>query len=470
MSKMPPVRPLPDVSMNPTTPTTPQAAFAPAAQQAQAPARGRFITFEGIDGAGKSSQIAAVVALLQASGVDVDQTREPGGTALGERLRELLLHEPMHLETEAMLIFAARREHLAARIEPALAAGRWVVCDRFSDATFAYAADYLKYVAIGSPFIVSSVMLGNLVRGEGAARVSMIGSIIGQVVNIVLDPIFILNKGDKLFGLAMPFGTGQGVAGAAIATVIGNVVSVVFFLIYFLRGKSILSISPGRYRVRGGIARGVITVGLPAAINSLLMSISNMLINVFLQAYGDNAVAAMGITMKANMLVVMLQLGLAQGVQPLVGYCYGANKLDRMRHSIRFSCVCNIVLGTVITVIYFIFTRQVVSVFNDDPAVIDYGVKMLRALMISGPVIGCMFVLNFSFQGMGKGAQSMILSLSRQGLIYFPLLIIMNKTVGLDGIIWSQAVADLVCTVMSVVMFLLVVRKLRRQHSQKTKA
>ena len=137
MSKMPPVRPLPDVSMSPTTPTT-LVASAPAAQQAQSPVRGRFITFEGIDGAGKSSQIAAVVALLQAAGVDVDQTREPGGTALGERLRELLLHEPMHLETEAMLMFAARREHLAARIEPALAAGRWVVCDRFSDATFAY--------------------------------------------------------------------------------------------------------------------------------------------------------------------------------------------------------------------------------------------------------------------------------------------------------------------------------------------
>ncbi|OYD54724.1 dTMP kinase [Thauera propionica] len=100
--------------------------------------RGRFITFEGIDGAGKSSQIAAVVALLRVRGIDVEQSREPGGTPLGERLRELLLHEPMHLETEAMLMFAARREHLAARIEPALAEGRWVVCDRFSDATFAY--------------------------------------------------------------------------------------------------------------------------------------------------------------------------------------------------------------------------------------------------------------------------------------------------------------------------------------------
>lgn len=104
----------------------------------QVSARGRFITFEGIDGAGKSSQIAAAVALLQARGVDVDQSREPGGTPLGERLRELLLHEPMHLETEAMLMFAARREHLAARILPALESGRWVVCDRFSDATYAY--------------------------------------------------------------------------------------------------------------------------------------------------------------------------------------------------------------------------------------------------------------------------------------------------------------------------------------------
>lgn len=102
------------------------------------PARGRFITFEGIDGAGKSSQIAFVTGLLRARGLKVVATREPGGTPLGEKLRELLLHEPMHLETEALLMFAARREHLAALIEPALARGEWVVCDRFSDATWAY--------------------------------------------------------------------------------------------------------------------------------------------------------------------------------------------------------------------------------------------------------------------------------------------------------------------------------------------
>lgn len=333
-----------------------------------------------------------------------------------------------------------------------------------SDITVGYASDYLKYVAIGSPFIVTAVMVGNLVRGEGAAKESMFGSVIGQVVNIVLDPIFILNAGDNLFGFKMPFGLGQGVAGAAIATVIGNVVTVVYFLIYFLRGKSILSITPKRYSAKNGIAKGVITVGMPATINNLLMSFSNILINVFLQAYGDDAVAAMGVAMKANMLVTMLQLGLAQGIQPLIGYCYGAGNYKRMKKSMGFSCVCNVILGTVVTIIYFIFTRQVVELFIDNENVVHYGVLMLRALMASGPVIGCMFVLNFSFQGMGKGVQSMILSLGRQGVIYFPLLIIMNKFVGLEGIIWAQAAADFACVIMSVIMFIFVMKGLNEKE------
>lgn len=333
-----------------------------------------------------------------------------------------------------------------------------------SDITVGYASDYLKYVAIGSPFIVTAVMVGNLVRGEGAAKESMFGSVIGQLVNIVLDPIFILNAGDNLFGFKMPFGLGQGVAGAAIATVIGNVVTVVYFLIYFLRGKSILSITPKRYSAKNGIAKGVITVGMPATINNLLMSFSNILINVFLQAYGDDAVAAMGVAMKANMLVTMLQLGLAQGIQPLIGYCYGAGNFKRMKKSMGFSCVCNVILGTVVTIIYFIFTRQVVELFIDNENVVHYGVLMLRALMASGPVIGCMFVLNFSFQGMGKGVQSMILSLGRQGVIYFPLLIIMNKFVGLEGIIWAQAAADFACVIMSVIMFIFVMKGLNEKE------
>lgn len=148
-------------------------------------ARGRFITFEGIDGAGKSSQIAGLVALLAARGIDVDQTREPGGTALGERLRELLLHEPMHLETEAMLMFASRREHLAARILPALAAGRWVVSDRFTDATYAYQVggrglDPAKFAALEAwvhpGFQPDLTLVFDLPPAVAAARVAATGA------------------------------------------------------------------------------------------------------------------------------------------------------------------------------------------------------------------------------------------------------------------------------------------------------
>ncbi len=147
-------------------------------------ATGRFITFEGIDGAGKSSQIQALVRLLEARGIGVEQTREPGGTELGEQLRNLLLHHGMHLETEAMLMFAARREHLAARIMPALHAGRWVVSDRFSDATYAYQVggrglDPLKFAALEAwvhpDFQPDLTLIFDLAPAQAAVRLAGTG-------------------------------------------------------------------------------------------------------------------------------------------------------------------------------------------------------------------------------------------------------------------------------------------------------
>ena len=336
-----------------------------------------------------------------------------------------------------------------------------------SNETIDFAIDYLKWISYGSPFIVAAMTFGNLVRGEGAAKTSMIGMVLGQIVNIVLDPIFILKSGDKLFGITLPFGFNMGVAGAAIATVLGNVVSVLFFLIYFLRGKSILSITPGRYRMKQGIARGVVTVGMPASVNSLLMSFSNIIVNIVLAGYGDDAIAGMGVAMKANMLVVMLQLGLSQGVQPLIAYCYGAKNYKRMKSCLRFSIACNVVIGSVMTLFYIIFKQNVISMFIDNAQVVELGVKMLIAFMTPGPVIGIMFVLNFSFQGMGKGKQSMLLSLGRQGLVYIPLLFIMNKFIGLNGVIWCQATADYVCVVMSIVMWLFLNRSLKNEKKSK---
>lgn len=332
-----------------------------------------------------------------------------------------------------------------------------------SDNTIDYAIDYLKWVILGSPFVVTGITVGNLIRGEGAAKISMFGTVLGQIINIILDPIFILKKGDVLFNvITLPFGLNMGVAGAAIATVIGNICTVAFFLIYFLRGKSILSITPARYTVKEGIAKGVIGVGVPASLNNLIMSLSNIIVNTVLVTYGDNAVAAMGVAMKANMLVVMLQIGLGIGVQPLIGYCYGAKNYKRMKKVMLFSMGCNVILGTVMTAFYLVFRHNVISMFIDNAEVVDLGVKMLTALMSPGPIIGIMFIFNFAFQGMGKGFQSLILSVGRQGLIYVPMLFILNKFAQLDGVIWAQAIADACCIVMATVMWLIVKKNIKK--------
>lgn len=332
-----------------------------------------------------------------------------------------------------------------------------------SDNTVGYAADYLSWIAIGAPFTVVSIMAGNLIRGEGAAKQSMIGSIIGQITNIILDPIFILSKGDRLFFFDLPFGFGMGVSGAAIATVIGNIVTVLYFLFYFLKGNSILSITPKRYSVKNGIAKGVISVGLPASLNNVLMSLSNIVVNMFLAKYGDNAVAGMGVAMKANMLVVMLQLGLAQGIQPLVGYCYGAKNFLRMKKSILFGMMCNIVIGASVTAFYIAFREQVIAMFINNSEVIAHGVKMLTALMVPGTVLGILFIINFSFQGMGKGIQSLILAVSRQGLVFLPTMILMDRFVGLDGIIWAQPAADFFCIALAIIMFTVTTKKMQKK-------
>ncbi|MBR2133344.1 MAG: MATE family efflux transporter [Eubacterium sp.] len=333
-----------------------------------------------------------------------------------------------------------------------------------SDYTIDFACDYLMWIALGSPFVVVSIMACNIIRGEGSAKDSMLGMVIGQLVNIVLDPIFILSKGDMLFGFKLPFGLSMGVAGAAVATILGNIVSVLYFLIYFLKGKSMLSITPRRFTLKNGIPGGVISVGLPAALNNLLMSISNILINIVLSGYGDVPVAAMGIAMKANMLVVMLQLGLAQGMQPIVGYCFGARNYERMKKVMRFSALCNVLIGSVMTAFYVLFKQNVIELFIENDEVIEIGVKMLVALMSAGPLIGIMFVLNFSFQGMGMGKQSLLLSAGRQGLVYIPLLFILNRLVGLEGVIWAQPCADFMCIIMAFLMWTVIKRKLKNEN------
>jgi len=317
-----------------------------------------------------------------------------------------------------------------------------------SENTFGFAKSYLSWIAYGGPAIVISTAFTNLIRGEGAAQSSMKGMMAGTVANIILDPIFILHS-----FLGIPC-LGLGVAGAAIATVIGNLVSILFYFIHVCKSGSVLTLNPKYFTIRNGILKGVLLIGLPASITNILMSLSNILMNTFLVTYGDVAVAGMGIAMKANMLVVFVQLGLGAGVQPLVGYNFGARNFRRMKDTMKFAVLCNTIAGLALTATYFVFTRQIVSVFIGDEAVIEMGMKMLRALMFSSSFLGILFVLNFSFQAMGKAKESLALAISRQGFVFVPCTIIMNKLIGLEGLILSQPIADIVSIFIALIMFM----------------
>ncbi|MBR5468254.1 MAG: MATE family efflux transporter [Firmicutes bacterium] len=317
--------------------------------------------------------------------------------------------------------------------------------------TFTFAKQYLLYIACGAVFNVIGGAFGNIIRAEGAAKVSMTGMMLGTIVNIVLDPIMILT-------LKM------GVAGAAIATVIGNMCTVVYYLFYFRKGTTMLSISRKHFAVTKRIVKNVFAIGIPASLNNVLMSCSNIILNMLLVSYGNSPVAGMGVAMKANMLVIFVQMGLAMGIQPLVGYCYGSKNTKRLSGTMKFAAACNIVMGTVLTVIYYFAADGLVRMFIEDAEVIKYGSMMLRALMVSGPFIGILFVFSFSFQGMGQAFQALILSVSRQGLMFLPIAIIGNKMFGLQGVIYAQPIADIASLVVAIIMFVQILAKMRKNH------
>lgn len=319
-----------------------------------------------------------------------------------------------------------------------------------SNNTIGYARQYLTYIAFGAPFIMFATAFGNILRGEGAAKESMIGNMIGTVTNIILDPIMILYLN-------------WGVSGAAIATVIGNIAASIFYISYFLRRKSSLSIHIKDFRMGDGIAFSVTSIGIPASLNNILMSAANIILNIVLGSYGDTPVAAMGVAMKSNMIVILLQIGLCSGIQPLIGYNYGAKNKKRLMKVFHFTALCTIVMGSVLTGIMVIARQFVIQAFINDPGVIAYGIQMVIALQLSGPVIGILFLCINTIQGMGKALPSLILTICRQGLLFVPLIIILNGLFGLNGAIYAQPVADYCSIILAVIICLMIFKKI--EHS-----
>ncbi|MFA6938118.1 MAG: MATE family efflux transporter [Treponema sp.] len=309
-----------------------------------------------------------------------------------------------------------------------------------SEDTFQFTKDYLTIVSYSGPFILVSSCYSNILRSEGQATKAMMGQIIGNVLNIILDPIFILV-------LKMD------VKGAAIATVIGNVIGALYYFIYFVSGKSTLSISIKEFYCKDKIASGVLSIGIPAALASLLMSISQIIINEIMASYGDMALAGVGVAMKITMITGMISMGIGQGVQPLLGYCTGSKNWKRYHNIMRFSLLLTFAISAILTLLCYVFTNQIVSVFLSEKNAFDYAVRFARILLTTSALFGVFFVFSNTLQAMGAATSSLIVNLSRQGIIYIPALFLMNAIIGIDGLMWAQPIADILSLVLALTLY-----------------
>lgn len=313
--------------------------------------------------------------------------------------------------------------------------------------TWDYAKTYLTIVSFSGPFVLIANCYSNVIRAEGQSGRAMLGQLLGNLLNVILDPVMIL-------------GFHWDIAGAAIATVIGNVMGALYYIVYFLRGKSTLSIRLKDFTVKDKVAAEVLVIGIPAALGSLLMSVSNILMNSQMVRYGDMALAGVGVAMKVTMMTGMVCIGLGQGVQPLLGFCVGAKKWNRYKDILRFSLIFAFVLSTILTGICYLFTHQIVRVFLTDMAAFDYGVSFARILLYTSFLFGIFYVLINALQASGAAMESLIVNISRQGLIYIPAMFILGALFNETGLIWAQPVADILSLLLAIILYRRRIRKM----------
>lgn len=306
--------------------------------------------------------------------------------------------------------------------------------------TWEFAKTYLTIVSLSGPFVLIANCYSNVIRAEGRSGTAMMGQLVGNLLNVILDPIMILAFGWEI-------------AGAAIATVIGNVVGACYYLLYFLRGKSTLSIRLRDFQMGDKVCTGVLAIGIPTSLGSLLMSVSQIMVNARMAAYGDMTVAGIGVAMKVTMMTGMICIGFGQGIQPLVGYCVGAGLWDRFKACMKFSMVFSLGLSVVMTVVCYLCTGQIVGAFLTDQAAFDYAVSFVHILLTTSCLFGMFYVLGSAMQGMGAATAALIVNLSRQGIIYIPALFILEAAVGMNGLLWAQPVADLLSTVLVAALY-----------------
>jgi putative MATE family efflux protein len=316
-----------------------------------------------------------------------------------------------------------------------------------TDTILPYARDYLRFILLGAPFMISSLMLNNLLRFQGSAFTGMIGMISGAALNIILDPLFIF-----VFHL--------GVKGASLATMISQTVSCMLLFIIGCTGKSNVRILPRNFSPRLKNYKEIVRGGVPSLLRQGLMGLATILLNHAAGRYGDAVIAAMSIVNRVFLVAGSALLGFGQGFQPVCGFNYGAKLYGRVKQAFWFCLRLSTVVLVILAIICFIFAPDIVAFFRkDDPEVIKTGALALRFQCFTFPLAGWIILNNMMLQTMGKAVPAGILAFSRQGLFLIPLLFTLVPFLGVLGIQLCIPIADLCTFILALPLGISVLRR-----------
>jgi putative MATE family efflux protein len=309
-----------------------------------------------------------------------------------------------------------------------------------------YAVEYLEYIILGAIFFVFGVAVQNIVRAEGNARLAMNAMLIAAGLNIILDPILM-------------FGFGMGVQGAAIATVLSQAVSSVWLLQYCLKGKGAVHFKSRYLKPELKIVKEIGSIGVGSFVMQVSASVMMIFVYNALATYGgDVAIAVFGTIIKVNSFIFLPLLGMAFGLQPIVGYNYGAKQFGRIAEAVKLTLMATMSFGTFGLIMIYLFTGQILGLFSADPQYLDVGKHAVRIMLLGMPLIGLNVVSMTVFQALGKARPSFLLSLSRQVLFLIPLVVILPGYFELDGVWAAYPISDLLAFLLSGYLLLRVYR------------
>ncbi len=310
-----------------------------------------------------------------------------------------------------------------------------------------YAMEYAFIILLGAPLMCSSFIINNVLRAEGKAMLAMVGLTAGGVLNMALDPLFI-------------FGLDMGVAGAALATVLSQAISFCILLSFYLTGKSIVKLSIRRVSRHARDYGLIVKTGLPTVFRQGLGSVATTLLNVRVKVYGDAAIAAVGIANTVYMLLRGLIIGVGQGFQPVAGYNYGAGKPRRVKAAFRVATIMGTVISVAASVTLLTLSEPLIALLRPETAeVTRIGGRMLRFMGLTIPFLGYSTFVNQLYQSLGFVKGATVLASCRQGICFVPLILLLPLWLGLDGILLSQALSDLLTFLISIPFCILFLRR-----------